>query len=389
MHDMSKKIFLFSTRFLEKKAGLFSNSQAVDKAFTENEPYCEFFRPVIKTNFEITRYLFERYFDDLFRPEYTEGETLDGYAFRTQEASILNKKVNEDITRISMWDSEDNEANEDNEDNEDNQNFLPYYEVEEVQKEQNVKKYEITKYVELNKLIEYLKDKEKELPKYLDIDCKLEECEIGWRFRLYKLNLPENCDYAAYAVWSLNEEIKHDENKWYKALYKEIEIQEGLKNNEEVELDVELNFFLHDKDVFETTFDVRHYKKVSTDGHFKYLPEGVKLSVALFQHSNDEIARILSKNPQKAEERLALLKKAGEKIEKAKPNYLYGLMDCISRWTVGGKEEYIKETTKDKLERFPDITLKYTGKDGIPDDASVSEIYADVKQQIDNFESSL
>ena len=229
------------------------------------------------------------------------------------------------------------------------------------------------KVVPTNDLIKYFKNcvtkSDSRLKLKLDIDCDLEEYKIEWRFKLYKLKLPQDCNYSAYAVWSLNEKIVHnDEFAWYKALCKEIGMQEG----EDVGV---INLFLHDKDITSSTFKVRHYNRNSGCKDFSFLPDNVKLNVALFQH-NDEIGKILSSIPSNNEEKIKLLEEASTIMEKSgKLSFLYDLSDCIARWGTDGKRDYEKKKVEGSIYGITDL------KDSNDD---LFDIYNDIKKRIDD-----
>jgi len=226
-----------------------------------------------------------------------------------------------------------------------------------------------------------------------DFGKAIDKRTIDRRFKIYKLrtgNSKDYSNYSVYAVWCLSVGSSKKAESWYKALYEELKSQLG---NEFDEVD-EILYFLHDGDIdAKKPFDVISYK----ESIFSFLDKEKKLSIAIFDHSNSPLAKALrTHDVDKA------IKMAEDAMESGgKRGFLNKLSDCISRWTVGGNKEYIKETTKDKLEKFnitleymgkdekDEKTLLYRGKDVSIDDVSVSDIYQDVKKQIDIFESSL
>jgi len=365
----AKRVILFSTRFLENDTAFFKESTTVKKAFLENESYCEFFLNN-NANDELKHYLYDEYVIPHLKKHFPEDVGSDVITFqkaleplKSKYPSLYNTIRGErrrgypHVFNINKYLSQDNDNNTDN--------------------EKDVPKKDLLSFI-----LSCTKEDVKKIK--LDIDCDLSSYEITWRFKLYKLQLPENCGYSAYAVWSLNELISHDEFKWYEALCKEILNQEKGNEIEKIYL------FLHDKDITSSTFKVRHYNKTNEDSLFSYLQDRIKLYVALFQH-NDLIGKILSSSPSNDEEKIELLSDASNVMENiGNISFLYELSDCISRWTKKneknktGREEYLDRTTADELNKFPDITLKYTNKNNNVDNISVLLIYNDVKEQIDS-----
>ncbi len=373
--NQRKKIVLFSTRFLENEDYLFCEGN-YDSKNIESGEYINLFLPVESLSEEIKRYFnhincyesLKDYKDAHGNPLMTIDDRFDD----TQRQEIQKKLIDLVLSQ-------------------DEENTLADY-VEEVF--QNIEKGKY-KSIKLNRGQRQEDDEKsidlcKKIIKYegqsinngvilnTDFGKAIDKRTIDRRFKIYKLRTENSKLYSntsVYAVWCLSAGSSDKAESWYKALYEELKSQLGQEEFNKVD---EILYFLHDGDIdAKKPFDVISYK----ESNFSFLENENKLSIAIFDHSNSQIAKAL--RTYDIDEAIGIAIDAME--SGGKRAFLNKLSDCISRWTVGGKEEYIKETTKDKLERFPDITLKYTGKDGIPDDASVSEIYADVKQQIDKF----
>ena len=169
-------------------------------------------------------------------------------------------------------------------------------------------------------------------------EAKEEQRTLDRRFKIYKLETKENDDTIAFGVWCLKDCTK-DKYAWYKALYSEIEKQ--LK--EEFKKVRDVYFFLHDEDISpSTTFEVVDYERENKEKGFDFLGEGKKLSVAVFQHSLDPIAKLLSQRD--------IDKALAQSIEEMKDGAilgkLYALSDILASWqSIGegvGKNEFIR-----------------------------------------------
>lgn len=366
MQDMNKKtVLLFSTRFLEGHDELFSGSISVQEAFCKNEAYCEFFF-TSNADDELKHYLYDAYIIPHLKKDFPDDIGSDACTFQTALEPLKSK-----FPSLCNTIRQERRGG-----------YPHVYSTKDDLLKDNKNNSNVRKEVPKTDLLKYIvscpnKDYEKIKSIKLDIDCDLNTYEIGWRFKLYKLKLPEGCCFSVYAVWALNESVKHDEFKWYEALCKEIKNQEG-KGVEEIYL------FLHDKDIESSTFKVRHYNKTNKDTtdncDFSFLEDGAKLNVALFQH-NDKIGGILKSTPTNDEEKIKLLKIACEEIEKGgKLTFLNDLSDCVACWHNGGREEYIKKVSTEKINNT--YGLKKLILD-ITDNTDVEDILKRIKEEID------
>ena len=209
---------------------------------------------------------------------------------------------------------------------------------------------------------------------------------IDRRFKIYKLrteNSKDYSNYSVYAIWCLSKGSSTKAANWYKALYEELKSQLGQEEFNKVE---EILYFLHDGDIdAKKPFDVISYKETNTN--FSFLDDNKKLSIAIFDHSNSQVAKAL-RTPD-VDKAIKMVVDAME--EGGIQSFLYDLMDCISRWTAEdengktGKKEYEELTEEIKLNIFSnDIVLKYTSKEKNVEGTPVSRIYEDVKQQIES-----
>lgn len=380
--NQEKKIILFSTRFLEDNDYLFCGEN-YDPQNIKSDEYINFFLSVESLPGEIKGYFNHiNCYESLRDYKDAHGNPLmaiDDRFDETQRQEIQKKLVE----FVSSDDEEDTLADYVDD------VFLnteegEYKSIKLIggQRQEEVEKKSEDLY---KRIIEYEgKSINKDVILNTDFGKAVDKRTIDRRFKIYKLKTEKSKKFPnipVYAVWCLSVGKKETAEDWYKALYKELKFQLG--DDEFGKID-EILYFLHDGDIdAKKPFDVIKYKE--TNAEFSFLDENKRLSVAIFDHSNSLVARSLRTSD--IDEAIGIAMAAME--SGGKRAFLYKLSDCIARWTETGKEEYKKETTKDKLDRFPDITLKYTSKDGIPDDVSVFDIYADVKQQIDILENRL
>lgn len=107
---------------------------------------------------------------------------------------------------------------------------------------------------------------------------------------------------VAYAVWPLSRPCndKQMQKKWYEALYTEI-INDNLDEKGESEIE-EVNLFLHDADIKPST----PFTVWEKNAKYSFVKQGIPLNIALFQHSNDPIAKILSKSLEEGEKEIGM-----------------------------------------------------------------------------------
>ena len=360
----SKKVILFSTRFLENDATLFNECTTVEGAFCENDAYCEFFLND-NANVDLKKYLYDEYVIPHLKACFPNDIGSEVDTFQAALEPLISKYPSSLYNTIR----------------EERRNGYPHvFNINKYQLQENGDNTDDEKYVPKKDLLRYILSCTKEDIKKirLDIDCNLSSYDITWRFKLYKLQLPEDCGYSAYAVWSLNEQISHNEFKWYEALCNEILNQEKGNEIEGIYL------FLHDKDITSSTFNVRHSNITNKDenGLFSYLQDDIKLNVALFQH-NDLIGKVLSSNPKNIKERIELLEVSCKEVvvRGGKLAFLNELSDYVAYWHDGGKENYIKNVETGRL-KFG-MTSLIPPQDVIENNKSVNDVFYEVKQLID------
>jgi len=345
---MSKKVLLFSTRFLENESigRFFDCKRNVESSFCKSKDYYDFFLDEEKQIPDsVKNYLNHRYYSVFFHEKFgnlkddndnTILDSNDSFDNIAEKGEILSQKFADSEEWYSGFEAFImdivNIENKLPQKCEDSPNAtFPFKLSKEVVGNEDL----------VNLIIED--------QYYEDVKCCLntdsenlgEKANLSLRFKLYKLkeNIIQDKDIVVYAVWCLKKSCNTDNTKkWYKALCEEIKLDLN-KRNENVYKEVnEIDLFLHDGDVDpHTTFEVRECNKTNTDVDYSFLSEGTKLNVALFQHSNDPIATILNKGDNHTEsvrQCLQIMKDGGIL------GCLLNMSDNIASWHNGGNEKY-------------------------------------------------
>ena len=375
------KVILFSTRFLENEDCLFSKGN-YDCKYIESEEFQKYFlsKEAIGENTGVIDYFnrikfydfFVKFKDEENNPliniddSYNEiKETIMNIAPQNEIKSLI------DITKKFKDNSE--------------KEILTVSE-ESCKKDASDKKILCAKLAsdeDIKKCYDRIKEFEgksinNDVTLNTDFGKAIEKRTIDRRFKIYKLkteNSKQLSNISVYAIWCLSKGSSTKAESWYKALYEELKSQLGQEFNGVGEI----QYFLHDGDIdAKKPFDVISYKETNTS--FSFLDENKKLSIAIFDHSNSQVAKALRTSD--IDEAVKMVEDAMKKGGAL--HFLYELSDCISRWTQDGKKEYIEKTTDIILKKFPNIDLKYTHKENNVMDADVSLIFKNVKAQIDN-----
>lgn len=288
---MNKKAVLFTTRFLETNGRLFNTNSVdtCDHSFESNKAYCDFFLGK-ETRDELKKFICDEYYKDSL------CSFWDEYDWRDKSLDDIMEAISE---KDSAYDNVLGEIDE-------SRCISTYVEEREQKTYLFPKKLAFQNNIlslngELpkNELVKYIKScKNKSLKKLrINIDCPNDYDDLlTLRFKLYKLKLPNN-NIVAYAVWPLARpcDDKQMQIKWYEALYTEI-INDNLDDEGKSKIE-EVNLFLHDADIKPST----PFTVWEKNAKYPFVKQDAPLNIALFQHSNDPIATILSKSLEEGE----------------------------------------------------------------------------------------
>ena len=319
---MSKKAVLFSTRFLEKDGMLFDASSLVkcEHAFESNIFYGNFFlNDKIPKDLQI--FLCEEYYKRnlgcLLKDVNVSEESLSNIMTKVRDQHPQFTNIINDIRKVCRS-----------------------FKLSDIPKTFSFPQLKFEEglpsllgEVPKNELIQIIRSNiSQELNQLrINIDSEVAYPEmLKLRFKLYKLEHGDKT-IKAYAVWPLHDPCSSSmTSDWYNALCTEI-IND---NKEEGEIDIdEIFLILHDGDIKpHTTFNVR--ERNVRNSKYSFLPDGISLNIALFQHSNDPIASLLINREDNKSE---LIKKAIGLISSAKcGTIVYELLadmdDLIALW---------------------------------------------------------
>lgn len=322
---MSKKAILFTTRFLEKNGYLFNSDSltACDHAFEKNKVYCDFFLGNENRD-ELKSYLCDEYYKDTICsflkipniPENSLDDLLNQVSENFPEYDEFLDKT--DGSRCLKVYKEGVE----------HKTFLFPRKIECKNNKLHFGEEEVSK----NELVKYIKSCHNEAINKLriNIDCPYDyNTLLAMRFKLYKLKI-EADNVVAYAVWPLRKTCDSSlKTKWYEALCTEI-----VNDNKDKEGNIEINeidLFLHDVDIRPSTT----YTVWEKDAKYDFLDKSISLNIALFQHSNDPVAALLSTTDNVG----GTVKKAIDLIHEAKYGsitfeLLSDLDDILAMWHV-------------------------------------------------------
>lgn len=316
---------LFTTRFLETNGRLFNTNSVdtCDHSFESNKAYCDFFLGK-ETRDELKKFICDEYYKDSL------CSFWDEYDWRDKSLDDIMEAISE---KDSAYDNVLGEIDE-------SRCISTYVEEREQKTYLFPKKLAFQNNIlslngELpkNELVKYIKScKIKSLKKLrINIDCPDDYDDLlTLRFKLYKLKLPNN-NIVAYAVWPLARpcDDKQMQIKWYEALYTEI-INDNLDDEGKSKIE-EVNLFLHDADIKPST----PFTVWEKNAKYPFVKQDAPLNIALFQHSNDPVAALLSTTDNVG----GTVKKAIDLIHEAKFGsitfeLLSDLDDILAMWHV-------------------------------------------------------